>query len=383
MTEVDRDCEIGMLEENVNPLGSGMRAPVKGALESILWHKIANLNILIGASKFLLHHFEEGLLNHRQLKSVINDDLKCLCGQVGFEQKLSYPYRVNPLGYCWKDKWPMKKESLENHLFRRTEGSLGTKENKDFISMDIFIVIIELPGCAESFSIKEGSWDKRLEIAIGVAKTLVATQSSQKQNIYRDLNPSSILLEETPSSFLADMPHNSIAKVNLMDGGECTALDISDDLTQAGKTEMKIKASQHVRGAFGAKCDQMRKGFKWGHLSLHLQDTWLNMKTKNKSKSYVFHLVLLLALLSTIMFHAALKIFGCRSEKGFQQISSLNPFCRVVNRHPHLFQLLIILNSAAFFLCLAFMTVLFNEFPLKPLLLVSVFSMLAAYMCII
>lgn len=76
MTEVDRDCEIGMLEENVNPLGSGMRAPVKGALESILWHKIADLNILIGASKFLLHHFEEGLLNHRQLKSVINDDLK-------------------------------------------------------------------------------------------------------------------------------------------------------------------------------------------------------------------------------------------------------------------------------------------------------------------
>ncbi|KAL9411989.1 hypothetical protein AB3S75_045571 [Citrus x aurantiifolia] len=353
MTEVDRDCEIGMLEENVNPLGSGMRAPVKGALESILWHKIADLNILIGASKFLLHHFEEGLLNHRQLKSVINDDLKCLCGQVGFEEKLSYPYRVNPLGYCWKDKWSRKKESLENHLFRRTEGSLGTKENKDFISMDIFIVIIELPGCAESFSIKEGSWDKRLEIAIGVAKTLVATQSSQKQNIYRDLNPSSILLEETPRSFLADMPHNSIAKVNLMDGGECTALDISDDLTQAGKTEMKIK------------------------------DTWLNMKTKNKSKSYVFHLVLLLALLSTIMFHAALKIFGCRSEKGFQQISSLNPFCRVVNRHPHLFQLLIILNSAAFFLCLAFMTVLFNEFPLKPLLLVSVFSMLAAYMCII
>ncbi|KAL9409386.1 hypothetical protein AB3S75_047725 [Citrus x aurantiifolia] len=327
MTEVDRDCEIGMLEENVNPLGSGMRAPVKGALESILWHKIADLNILIGASKFLLHHFEEGLLNHRQLKSIINDDLKCLCGQVGVEEKLSYPYRVNPLGYCWKDKWPMKKESLENHLFRRTEG--------------------------KSFSIKEGSWDKRLEIAIGVAKTLVATQSSQKQNIYRDLNPSSILLEETPRSFLADMPHNSIAKVNLMDGGECTALDISDDLTQAGKTEMKIK------------------------------DTWLNMKTKNKSKSYVFHLVLLLALLSTIMFHAALKIFGCRSEKGFQQISSLNPFCRVVNRHPHLFQLLIILNSAAFFLCLAFMTVLFNEFPLKPLLLVSVFSMLAAYMCII
>ncbi|ESR34805.1 hypothetical protein CICLE_v10005878mg [Citrus x clementina] len=212
---------------------------------------------------------------------------------------------------------------------------------------------------------------------------MVAMESSEKQNIYRDLKPSNILLEETPKSFLAATPHNSIAKVNLMDGGDCTTLDISDDLSQAGKTEMKIKATQRVRGAFGAKYDQMRKIFKWGRLSLHLQNTWLNIKIKNKSKSYVFHLLLLLALLSTIMFHAALKIMGCRSEKGFQQISSLNPFCRVVNKHPHLFQLLITLNSAAFFLCLAFMTFLFNEFPLKPLLLVSVFSMLAAYLCMI
>ncbi|ESR34815.1 hypothetical protein CICLE_v10005082mg [Citrus x clementina] len=381
-SEFDRDCEIGMLEENVLPLGSGLRAPIRGALGIILGHKTAGLNIFVGASKFLLHHVEEGLLNQRLLENVVTCDLKCLCRQAGFEEKLSYPNQVKPLGYCWKDKWP-RKESLENHLFRRTEGNLETKENKDCIYMDIFVVIIELPGFAESFSIKEGSWDKKIEIAIGVAKTLVAMQSSEKQNIYRDLKPSSILLKETPKSLLADTPHNSVAKVSLMDGSECTALDISDDLSQSAKTEMKIKATQHVWGAFGAKYDRMRKVFKWGHLSSHLQNTWLNMKTKNKSKGYVFHLLLLLALLSTITFHIALKIFGCRSEKGFQQISSLNPFCRVVNRHPHLFQLLITLNSAAFFLCLAFMTVLFNEFPLKPLLLVSVFSMLAAYMCII
>ncbi|KAL9409382.1 hypothetical protein AB3S75_047721 [Citrus x aurantiifolia] len=380
---MNRDCEIGMLEENVHPPGSGLRAPTKGALVSILWHKIAGLNILIGASKFLVHQFEDGLLNQRQLKNVIYDDLECLCRQAGFEEKLSYTYQVKPLGYCWKNKWLVKIESFENHLFRRNEGNLETKENKDCISMDIFIVIIELHGYAESFSTKEGSWDKRLEIIIGVAKTMVAMQSSEKQNIYRDLKPSSILLEETPKSFLAATPHNFIAKVNLMDGGDCTALDISDDLSQARKTEMKIKATQRLWGAFGAKYDQMRKIFKWGRLSLHLQNTWLNIKIKNKSKSYVFHLLLLLALLSTIMFHAALKIMGCRSEKGFQQISSLNPFCRVVNKHPHLFQLLITLNSAAFFLCLAFMTFLFNEFPLKPLLLVSVFSMLAAYLCMI
>ena len=121
---------------------------------------------------------------------------QCLCRQAGFEEKLSYPNQVKPLGYCWKDKWPRKKESLENHLFRRTEGNLETKENKDCIYMDIFVVIIELPGFAESFSIKEGSWDKKIEIAIGVAKTLVAMQSSEKQNIYRDLKPSSILLKE-------------------------------------------------------------------------------------------------------------------------------------------------------------------------------------------
>lgn len=76
MTEFNRGCENGMLEKNEYPLGSGLRALVKGNLESVLWHKIADLNILIRALKFLLHHFEKGLFNHRQLKSVINDDLK-------------------------------------------------------------------------------------------------------------------------------------------------------------------------------------------------------------------------------------------------------------------------------------------------------------------
>lgn len=116
---------------------------------------------------------------------------QCLCRQAGSEEKLSYPYQVRPLGYCWKNKLPMKKESLENHPFIRDEGNLETKENKDCKSMNIFIVIIELPGCAQSFSIKEGSWDKRLKIA-----TLVLTETHEKQNIYRDLKPSSILLEE-------------------------------------------------------------------------------------------------------------------------------------------------------------------------------------------
>lgn len=76
MTEFNRGCENGMLEKNEYPLRSGLRALVKGNLESVLWHKIADLNILIRALKFLLHHFEKGLFNHRQLKSVINDDLK-------------------------------------------------------------------------------------------------------------------------------------------------------------------------------------------------------------------------------------------------------------------------------------------------------------------
>ena len=67
---------------------------------------------------------------------------------------------------------------------------------------------------------------------------------------------------QTPKSFLDDTPHNSTAKVNLMDGGECTTLNVLEDLSQAGKTELKIKATQHVWRAFGAKYDQMRKGFK-------------------------------------------------------------------------------------------------------------------------
>ncbi|KAK9178508.1 hypothetical protein WN943_027699 [Citrus x changshan-huyou] len=75
-SEFDRDCEIGMLEENVLPLGSGLRAPIRGALGIILGHKTAGLNIFVGASKFLLHHVEEGLLNQRLLENVVTCDLK-------------------------------------------------------------------------------------------------------------------------------------------------------------------------------------------------------------------------------------------------------------------------------------------------------------------
>ncbi|ESR34801.1 hypothetical protein CICLE_v10006327mg [Citrus x clementina] len=74
---------------------------------------------------------------------------------------------------------------------------------------------------------------------------------------------------------------------------------------------------------------------------------------------------------------------GCKSEEGYKNNSSLNPICQIVNQHPFYIRLVTTFNSVAFFLSIALMMILFNKLPLRPLLLVSAFSMLGAYMCII
>ncbi|KAK9178499.1 hypothetical protein WN943_027690 [Citrus x changshan-huyou] len=77
-----------------------------------------------------------------------------------------------------------------------------------------------------------------------------------------------------------------------------------------------------------------------------------------------------------------LKILGCRAEQAYECNSrSLSPFCQIENQHPHLIPSVIIFNSLAFLISVALMMILFSELPLRPLSLVSAFSMAAAYIC--
>ncbi|KAL9409390.1 hypothetical protein AB3S75_047727 [Citrus x aurantiifolia] len=80
---------------------------------------------------------------------------------------------------------------------------------------------------------------------------------------------------------------------------------------------------------------------------------------------------------------AALKIRACKLEQGYNYSSSLISICQIVDQHPLFIRLVMAFNSIAFFLSMALLMILFNELPLRPLLLVSACSMLGAYICAI
>lgn len=100
--------------------------------------------------------------------------------EVNFLGRLSHPNLVKLLGYCWEDKELLlvyeylPKGSLENHLFRRN------------ISMEPL------------------SWNRRMSIAVGVARGLAFLHNSDKQVIYRDFKASNILLDVNYDAKISD-----------------------------------------------------------------------------------------------------------------------------------------------------------------------------------
>lgn len=209
-------------------------------------------------------------------------------------------------------------------------------------------------------------------------KSWLFLDSSEKQVIHRDLKASNILLDGTFKCNLADF---SIAKVSGMENADVTALDTSSVSAQSGKTDMEMKMAQLESGTCRAH-DEAEKAFQWPYKPSHLRNTRPNLKTENETWNNFLLLLLIATLLSTITFLSALKIMGCKSE-GYKNSSSLNPICQIVKQHPFYIRLLTTFNSVAFFLSIALMMILFNKLPLRPLLMVSAFSMLGAYMCII
>lgn len=100
--------------------------------------------------------------------------------EVNFLGRLSHPNLVKLLGYCWEDKELLlvyeylPKGSLENHLFRRNT------------------------------STEPLSWNRRIDIALGVARGLAFLHGSDKQVIYRDFKASNILLDVNYEAKISD-----------------------------------------------------------------------------------------------------------------------------------------------------------------------------------
>ncbi|KAL9409380.1 hypothetical protein AB3S75_047719 [Citrus x aurantiifolia] len=284
-------------------------------------------------------------------------------GKLDSLEEVFHPNQVKPSGYwsmnicltgdrryCRKKKWLMQKKGLEN------------------------VHIGEHPA-----SVRQLPRAERLEIVTKICQDLAFLHSSEKQVIYRDIKAPNILLDETFKCNLSDF---STAKVSAVENADLTALDTSSVSAQSGKTGMEMKMAQLESGGWTAH-DEAEKAFQWPYKSSHLKNTRPNLKTENETWNNFLYLLLIATLLSTITFLSALKIIGCKSEEGYKNNSSLNPICQIVNQHPFYIQLITTFNSVAFFLSIALMMILFNKLPLRPLLLVSAFSMLGAYMCII
>ncbi|KAJ0043548.1 hypothetical protein Pint_18020 [Pistacia integerrima] len=229
-------------------------------------------------------------------------------------------------------------------------------------------------------SIKQISSAKWHIIAIEVPQGLVFLDMSNKQDICRDINPSNIQLDGDvmQTSLLPHSPSNSRPE-NAMDAGGFTDLETSPVLPVCVKKDSETKKSPQRKRPLRAK-DLFKKAFSWWR-----QNT-CHMKNKKESKSNVYHhLLLISSLLASITLHTALKIQGYRVEESYEYNSSINDaVCQTENQYYFYSNWLIIMfNSIAFFLSVALLMRLFNELPLRPLLQVSVFSMVGAYLCTI
>lgn len=159
---------------------------------------------------------------------------------------------------------------------------------------------------------------------------------------------------KTVNSFLAETPESTEAMVNAMEAGEFTAVNVPSDVLQS-------------RSSFLSNS--------------HLKNNW-PMKIKMTSGTNVCHLLLLIAaLVSTITYHTAVKIRACKLEQGYNYNSRLISICQIMDQRPLIIRLVMAFNSIAFFLSLALLMIIFNELPLRPLLLVCALSMLGAYIC--
>ncbi|KAI9161757.1 hypothetical protein LWI28_020407 [Acer negundo] len=194
-----------------------------------------------------------------------------------------------------------------------------------------------------------------------------------------------LLLSERPNC-------NGKMDVNAMNNGGFTALDILDALPYGGKKDMEIEKILQREGASRARnlgkstlesnnCDSSQKNWDQSSSS-HLQANW-PMKTKHKISRDAYHALLITAAVFLgITFHAALNAPGGRLVDNIKFKSSSSLGIQVGKQSSNLLRLFIWFDSIAFITSAASMIIiLIHEIPLKPWMLISVFSIYGAYIC--
>ncbi|KAK0595031.1 hypothetical protein LWI29_002743 [Acer saccharum] len=201
----------------------------------------------------------------------------------------------------------------------------------------------------------------------------------------RHLKIIKLLLSERPNC-------NGKMDVNAMNDGGFTALDILDALPYGGKKDMEIEKILQREGASRARnlgkstlesnnCESSQRNWDQSSSS-QLQANW-PMKTKHKISRDAYHALLITtAVFLGITFHAALNAPGGRLVDNIKFKSSSSLGIQVGKQSSNLLRLFIWFDSIAFITSAASMIIiLIHEIPLKPWMLISVFSIYGAYIC--
>ncbi|XP_048228540.1 ankyrin repeat-containing protein NPR4 [Ricinus communis] len=192
----------------------------------------------------------------------------------------------------------------------------------------------------------------------------LATSSKQLQTLK--------LLLESPT-------HTGMVEVNARNHGGFTALDILDVLPEDREVDVEIEKILRRAGASRGR-DMVEQKLDSSNHEVHIDlgNQWHHQPLPPHQQVIIrsefltakYHELLLTAtLLATMTFHAALRA-PSNTTSIEKQDAETN----------HLF---ILFNSIAFFTSLALITILTHELPIKPWLLILLFSTTGAYMCLI
>ncbi|KAL5745915.1 hypothetical protein ACOSP7_027061 [Xanthoceras sorbifolium] len=178
-----------------------------------------------------------------------------------------------------------------------------------------------------------------------------------------------------------------------MNDGGFTAVDILDVLPHDGKRDIEIEQILQREGALRARdlgksmlenknCESCNESQSYWDQSSHLQADW-PMKTKHKISRDAYHALLITtAVFLGITFHAALNAPGGKLVDNIKLKSSSSLGFQVGKQSSILLRLFIWFDSIAFITSAATtIIILTHEIPLKPWMLISVFSLYGAYIC--
>ncbi|KAI9162530.1 hypothetical protein LWI28_028245 [Acer negundo] len=247
-----------------------------------------------------------------------------------------------------------------------------------------------LEACPESIMVVSATEETPLHVAIrqwqeNFLELLIESIKKRSDYVIR------LLLSEGPSC-------NGKVDVNAMNYGGFTALDILDVLPQEGKRDVDIEMILQREGAMratdlGKVILDCTNNEKWiesqrnGDRSSHLQPTWYwPRKARRKTPREAYDVLLVIAtLILTMTFQAALNAPGGKVvDNNIIYISRSSLWFQVYKQSSnYLLRLFIWFDSIAFIASASMIIIIVHEIAFKPWMLISVFSIYGAYICLI